>query len=235
MRRPHAFSLVELSIVLVILGLLTGGILAGRSLIRASELRSVGTQADQYRTAIFAFRDKYFYLPGDLNNAQSFWGTVTSNGNGDGTVVWSSEGLRAWQQLALAGLVEGSYSGSTGSTSTHIGGSVPAGKVTGSGYQFWNEAKSAETWTGGDSANAIPFLRFAGLYQGADPPVRVGQSNLRGEEAWNIDSKMDDGRPGSGRVFVYNADGGCNSGGDVTTSTYLLSGTNLACMIQFVY
>lgn len=59
-----AFSLVELSIVLVILGLLTGGILAGQSLIRAAELRAVSTEYSRYITATQSFRDKYFAVPG---------------------------------------------------------------------------------------------------------------------------------------------------------------------------
>ena len=67
-----AFSLVELSIVLVILGLLVGGVLSGQSLIRAAELRSVTTEYSRYTTAISSFRDKYFALPGDMSNATSF-------------------------------------------------------------------------------------------------------------------------------------------------------------------
>lgn len=58
--RKRGFSLVELSIVLVILGLLTGGILAGQSLIRAAELRAVSTEYSRYATAVQSFRDKYF-------------------------------------------------------------------------------------------------------------------------------------------------------------------------------
>lgn len=69
----RGFSLVELSIVLVILGLLTGGILAGQSLIRASELRSVSTELQRYSSAIYSFRDQYMALPGDMLNATSFW------------------------------------------------------------------------------------------------------------------------------------------------------------------
>jgi prepilin-type N-terminal cleavage/methylation domain-containing protein len=97
------FSLVELSIVLVILGLLTGGILTGQNLIRAAELRSVITEFKTYQTAVMTFRDKYFALPGDMRNATDFWnsaggagvlgdgceaatgsGTETCNGDGDG-------------------------------------------------------------------------------------------------------------------------------------------------------
>ena len=73
--KRSAFSLVELSIVLVILGLLTGGILSGQSLIRAAELRSVTTEYSRYTAATYSFRDKYFALPGDMSNAESFWGS----------------------------------------------------------------------------------------------------------------------------------------------------------------
>lgn len=72
----QAFSLVELSIVLVILGLLVGGILAGQSLIKASELRKIGADFTRYESAINAFRDKYFFYPGDLPNATQLWGAA---------------------------------------------------------------------------------------------------------------------------------------------------------------
>jgi prepilin-type N-terminal cleavage/methylation domain-containing protein len=58
-----AFSLVELSIVLVILGLLTGGILTGQNLIRAAELRAVVTEFNRYQTAVRTFEDKYSPFP----------------------------------------------------------------------------------------------------------------------------------------------------------------------------
>src|ERR1700712_5143764 len=91
MKQQHGFSLVELSIVLVILGLLVGGVLSGQSLIRAAELRSVTTEYQRYTTAVGTFRDKYFALPGDMNNAASFgWkdgaGSSVANGDGNGQV-----------------------------------------------------------------------------------------------------------------------------------------------------
>ncbi|MGB1539971.1 MAG: prepilin-type N-terminal cleavage/methylation domain-containing protein, partial [Rickettsiales bacterium] len=55
----RGFSLVELSIVLVILGLLTGGILGGQSLIRAAEMRAIATEYDAWKTAVNVFKDKY--------------------------------------------------------------------------------------------------------------------------------------------------------------------------------
>ena len=76
----RAFSLVELSIVLVILGLLTGGILAGQSLIRAAELRSVTNEFQRYIVATQSFRDKYFAAPGDITDAHRFWTSAGGNG-----------------------------------------------------------------------------------------------------------------------------------------------------------
>lgn len=83
-RAAHGFSLVELSIVLVILGLLTGGILGGQSLIRAAELRSVTTDVNRYSTAVHSFRNKYYALPGDMPNAVRFWGAQAGS-TADGT------------------------------------------------------------------------------------------------------------------------------------------------------
>jgi prepilin-type N-terminal cleavage/methylation domain-containing protein len=127
----RAFSLVELSIVLVILGLLTGGILAGQSLIRASELRSVSADLQRLHSAVYTFRDKYMAVPGDMPNATRFWGiragtgsdltchqtigstTGTCNGNGDGAAdfipgdgAMFGERFLAMQHLARAGLLK---------------------------------------------------------------------------------------------------------------------------------
>lgn len=136
---PSGFSLVELSIVLVILGLLTGGILSGQSLIRSAELRAITTEYQRYAAAVMSFRDRYMALPGDAPNATRFWGiaagstgydtacfesatsdSTTCNGNGDGTIgqyynlnlSLMSERYLAWKHLANAGLVEGTYRGS---------------------------------------------------------------------------------------------------------------------------
>ena len=135
------FTLIELSVVLVIIGLLLGGILEGQALIRASQLRAVTDEFNTYKTAIGLFQDKYKGLPGDLRDAVSYWGaaaggtadgvdatcagldgsspsigTETCNGDGDGSIslysgVGAPETYRAWQHLANAGLIEGKYPG----------------------------------------------------------------------------------------------------------------------------
>src|SRR4051812_21475415 len=97
----RGFTLLELSIVLVVIAMLVGGVLVGQSMIHSAELRSVTADINRFSAAAIAFKDKYHYLPGDLPNATSFWGakpdcstlnltptptTLTCNGNGNGYI-----------------------------------------------------------------------------------------------------------------------------------------------------
>lgn len=256
MRR--GFSLVELSIVLVILGLLVGGILAGKSLIRAAELRSVTTDYQRFVTAAQAFRDKYFYLPGDIPNAETIWGqvnasgstcrdtattgTLTCNGDGDGYVEIqtgrSRESLRFWQQLATAGLIEGNYTGTWDGTNlygTIAGVNGPASKV---GSASWHAFGQIEiTQQGGWYANIFQPVNSANWLQLGTPTTTSSNlPALRTEEAWNVDSKMDDGMPGTGKVTTFNPTylGNCASSTTAASATYKLDYTaGVACTMFF--
>lgn len=257
------FSLVELSIVLVILGLLTGGILAGQSLIRASELRGAATGYNRYVTAAQTFRDKYFAIPGDFKDATRFWGRQTGNadcatnsgaagpnangacdGNGDGSngiagaASQSSEQMQFWRHLALAGLIEGTYSGHVGSGSYAQGNAdnLPASKVN-SGYWatgHWNNIPG-----GNPTVYALDFGNYLllGALTSSDFPWNP---LLRPEEAWNIDTKVDDGKPARGKLIVayWNnacaaADDGSHADNDFNAS-YRLSDNSLQCALQFI-
>ena len=68
------FTLIELSIVLVIIGLIVGGVLTGQDLIKAAEIRATVGQYEKYNTAVNTFRTKYNGIPGDLltSSAQAF-------------------------------------------------------------------------------------------------------------------------------------------------------------------
>lgn len=85
--KKKAFTLIELTVVLTVIGLIVGAILVGHSLIRNAELLSVVTDADRFGRAAKLFRDKYKYLPGDFPNAESLWGADTgcaaASGPGD--------------------------------------------------------------------------------------------------------------------------------------------------------
>ncbi len=253
--KNKAFSLVELSIVLVILGLLVGGILAGQSLIRAAEIRSVSTDLARFATATYTFRDKYFALPGDMTNATSFWnelnptastcrttpstGTATCNGDGNRLIEsWrapaSMENFRFWQHLANAGLLEGTYTGVTGpdhaSEDATLSVNVPASRVGTAGYAInplGSIASSAHYFLG-NYGNTIQFGKDATSMYG---PV------IKPEEAWNIDTKMDDGSPAMGRVRGWQMGStivpGCTTAND-TTALYALSSTGQLCSLIFI-
>lgn len=248
-----AFSLVELSIVLVILGLLVGGILAGQSLIRAAELRAVTTEQDRHRTAIHTFRNKYFSLPGDMPNATRFWGDQASgtsacasaatddgtpgtcNGNGDGNVgnlsANTGEALRGWQHLQMAGLIEGTYTGYLNSGAVTPGINAPKSKWGQAGWgHFWRGGAGGSVWGYNGNVLQIGLTDLNGLFN----PVFVPA------DAWNIDGKLDDGIADRGWVLGANAGGGavCHATGasylDAPANRpYLLNSTATECYLYF--
>lgn len=262
--RNRGFSLVELSIVLVILGLLTGGILSGQSLIRAAELRSVSTDITRYRTAVASFRDKYFAIPGDMTNATAFWGFAdgthgsdatciaasqtgpgTCNGNGNGMVGANGgstaeyyERFHFWKQLANAGLIEGSYTGAAGGTGTApteepiIGTNVPRTRLSNVGVALYPRA----------SQSAIDASWFAGPYGniyfiGAKRSNGTAAAALKPEEVWNIDTKLDDGRPAYGVIMSQpntNTTVPLCVDGATANANYNLQETSNACSIIVV-
>lgn len=249
----RGFSLVELSIVLVILGLLTGGILAGQSLIRAAELRSISTDYSRYVTAVGAFRDKYFALPGDFAKAVDFWtaadptpatcrttvgaGTATCNGNGNGIIgatTTSDEQFRAWQHMANAGLIEGTYTGVTGpahaSEDANPGVNVPRGRVGNSGFS-WNPLGSV---TGGGSTHYFDGNYGSALQFGGNGNANMYYPLIKPEEQWNLDTKMDDGLPHQGSVRSLKNGStltpGCAAASNIA---YDLAATGNLCSIVF--
>ena len=253
----NGFSLVELSIVLVILGLLVGGILAGQSLIRAAEIRSVTTESQKFMTGFNAFRDRYMGYPGDLTNATAFWGDDnaacpdaavangtpgTCNGNGNafmdaGAAGATSELFQLWKQMALAGLIEGNYSGLAGAGGSFhyvMGTNGPRSKVTNAG---WGIASRMPNFGGGPNDYKLDYGNFLaiGTQTASSMPTAAA---FRPEEAWNIDTKMDDGRPGLGKVIVTNWNDACATGGatnaDLATSVYKLSENSVQCAIYFL-
>lgn len=211
--------MIELSIVIVVIGLIIGGVMTGRSMIRAAELRSVITDANAYISAANQFREMYRLLPGDATSAASYW-SATANGNGDGAVT-GAERFRFWEQLNLAGFVEKRFSGQQGA-----GGAedfvidpngtpnAPNARIAFTGFGFYYANISASTTTYAvNLGNALTYGKSGAANSG--PPANAA---LSPPDAWGIDKKTDDGRPGTGK-WVANLTGGGNFGTATACST----------------
>ena len=109
--RQQGFTLIEIAIVLVIIGLLLGGILKGQELITSARVRNLISQQDGIKAAFYGFQDRYRALPGDYNAATSNIQNVTQNGNGDGRIENAAvqEPILTWEHLAKSGFVNGNY------------------------------------------------------------------------------------------------------------------------------
>lgn len=220
----HGFTLIELAIVLVIIGLIAGGVIAGQSLIRAAELRSVVTDIKNYQNAVMSFRERYFQLPGDMTNATDFWtemtncgaaspsgsGTQTCNGNGDGILDVSAaagqtgERFLFWQHLSNAGLIAGTYTGAAGPDHFKhavVGQNVPESKLGGAGWATGESDNTGGVTTGAFTQNYRNFLLFGRT--AASGTRSLTARVLKPIEAWGIDSKVDDGMPAQGFVSSY--------------------------------
>jgi len=109
------FTLIEIAIVLVIIGLLLGGVLKGQEMINNSKVRNTITSLDGIAAAIYSYQDRYKALPGDDPNADTRWGLAAGLGNGDGVIdgPWNSvdggtdESALVWEHLRQAGLITG--------------------------------------------------------------------------------------------------------------------------------
>lgn len=223
MMDAKGFSLVELSIVLVILGLLTGGILTGQNLIRAAELRSVTTDFKIIHTAVMTFQAKYRVLPGDMANATRFWGSaggnesnaacivaqslgspLTCNANGNGFLQIGgalggghTERLLFWKHLGNASLVQGDFSGKTdggaGSFESAPGLNTLAAKIAGTHYDIIHMTQDIALHINGMN---LEYHAIQIMY-----PNSASASPLLPEESWHIDKKIDDSLPATGSII----------------------------------
>jgi prepilin-type N-terminal cleavage/methylation domain-containing protein len=117
MRKQSGFTLIEIAIVLVIIGLLLGGVLKGQELITSARVRNLISQQDGVKAAYFGFLDRFRSLPGDYSLASTNIANVAAgaNGNGNGQIQsilgggTIDEHIAVWDHLSKAGFINGSY------------------------------------------------------------------------------------------------------------------------------
>lgn len=201
------FTLIELSIVLVIIGLIVGGVLVGRDLIFTSQINSQITQFSKMTSAMHTFQVKYNSLPGDMNETQQKQNNFTDYyvyGDGNGLVnddigfapasfSWDHEPILFFSHLSDAGLTENytyHYPNPSGFLSPTA--AIPTLKINYAGG-FIAVSYNGYVWY------------FAGINNNAAATAYLGSFSspvFKPLEAYSMDRKIDDGIPGTGNVIA---------------------------------
>ncbi len=209
--RQSGFTLVEIAIVLVIIGLLLGGVLKGQELINSAKIKNLVNDMNGLSTAVYAYQDRYRALPGDDANAETRWtpqitAAGTGLGNGDGSLGAAAfnaaaaagagpESVLFWKELRTAGLVSGNVTDAQPLNA--VGGIL--GVQMGAGNQ-----------TAGAGTQGLGGLVAC-------------QTNVLGKLAEAMDRQIDDGVPNAGAVRAWTQAGlvaadGATTGVDISVA-----------------
>lgn len=250
--KKSAFSLIELAIVLIIIGLLIAGVTGGAALIKSAELRAVITEARSNSISASAFFSLYDSLPGDSSTYTAYSSGAVGNGDGkvefcrDGgagsagcdTVNLESEGGGlAWGHLTQAGVVNIPGFTAVVSSGSQALGTSPSflpSKIKQAGWMF-DYADSfyhATTNTGVSNAN-VTILTGTGTLS-ANLESATDYSLLLGVDAFSLDTKNDDGRPNTGKIKAAGGTTNCKSAANATGSaTYIVTTSAKGCTVMF--
>ncbi|MDP2825009.1 MAG: prepilin-type N-terminal cleavage/methylation domain-containing protein [Sulfuritalea sp.] len=186
--KQSGFTLIEIAIVLVIIGLLLGGVLKGQELINSAKIKNVANDLNGISAAVYSYQDRYKTYPGDDDGATARWGAAAKKGNKSGVLggefcgpttlvdstatVETGESALFWQHLRFAGFIGGDTA-SGEQPQNALGGIV--GVQTGSGLPATPDISSLVVCT----------------------------SNLNGKIAEAIDRQFDDGLANKGTLQGY--------------------------------
>jgi prepilin-type N-terminal cleavage/methylation domain-containing protein len=224
--KQSGFTLIEIAIVLVIIGLLLGGVLKGQELINSAKVKNMATDFRNIPLFIYGYQDKYRALPGDHHTVvaavsgatlattpitsgglipiactnPSAGATCTGNGVIDGvwnTVTATDETALFWQHARMAGLA-------AGPTATGDANYYP---TNADGGRMGIESGAAATGGPYIQNGAITVLTGVVTANGTfmTPTYLMCSSGILGKYAKQLDSTIDDGEPGTGSLRVLNS------------------------------
>jgi len=236
------FSLVEMSIVIVIIALLVSAVMKGRSLIDEAKMRAIVSEVTQHKLALNSFYAKYNQYPGDFNQAVANWtnATPTQNGDNNGRIEFKNtagtpvyEGYRAWEHLSYARMVNNTYLGTQTTSAAAVETDVPLSK-SGGGYLL--DYSSSATAYDGTTANTYGLreknIMLLGMPVATTVSPVLASGILTPPQAMSIDTKMDDGIPTKGTM--RGADGnGATAGNCITGDIYTISLEGKDCIMIF--
>ena len=198
----HGFTLVELSIVLLVIALVAGGILIGRDLVRAAVLHGAVAQSQHLQTAMAVFYARHAGIPGDFTMAADRWPGAVS-GNGDGQVD-ELEANNVWHHLSQDGLIEGVFV-PVDTLPPPVDAAGVKGRIdlsylnviTDAAFAFPTNISLYLTIT------AIPQPTFTFVYLSTlITNYSTGTpTGILPVDAWHFDTKLDDGLPLTGRIL----------------------------------
>jgi prepilin-type N-terminal cleavage/methylation domain-containing protein len=181
MGKTRGFTLVELAIVLVIIGIILGAVLKGQELIFNAKVKRLQSQIKELIAAFYTYYDKYGYYPGDDPTALSRWSGV-GGGNGDGVITAGycdaapEESCLLWRHLRLANIISGNPNDTTPDSM------VPKHAWGGALHMF------SGTFAVGGTPRSSHWIALL---------------NLPGDAAAALDRLMDDGNCNSGSMAAY--------------------------------
>ncbi|MFA6013682.1 MAG: prepilin-type N-terminal cleavage/methylation domain-containing protein [Gallionellaceae bacterium] len=209
--KQSGFTLIEIAIVLVIIGLLLGGVLKGQELINSAKVKNLAGDFKNIPVFIYGYQDKFKALPGDDSAAVTHV-AATANGGGTGTIngKWNDvagETFSFWQHVRLAGLA-------AGATDVAAADYLPVNAVGG---------KIGITNSGAtDSPITLPAPGIKGAYI-------VCSNGIAGKFVKQLDVTMDDGNTATGSLQAT-AQGTSSGGTAVATAAIIDDTTYLVCM-----